>query len=747
MSHDFFATAPHGAEDLLATELESLGVEDPRQRTGGVAFEGPLALGYRVCLWSRLAGRVLLRVAELPAGSADELYEAARAIAWTEHLARGRTFAIAAAGQGASDSGIDNTHFAALRVKDALVDELRDRFGSRPNVDLDAPDLRLRLHLRGDRATLSVDLAGEGLHRRAYRVASVAAPLRENLAAAVLLRAGWAGRRMFVDPMCGTATLLIEAAWLAADVAPGLQRERWGLEGWAGHDPEAWSALRVEAEARRAAGLARPLPKLIGYDAEPEAVRAAIACIEAAGLRGIVHVERRSLADARPPEHEGGAGKEGDAGEAQPNLVVCNPPWGERLGNRRSLESLYAAFGRLLRERFAGWEAALLVGDPSLGRSLGILARKRNVLHDGPIACQILRIDVPAAGSEADTSNVAEGPPAETRRPRSQGAESVANRLAKNAKKLRAYLEREHVTCYRLYDADIPEYNFAIDIYTEADTGQKHAHVQEYAPPRTIEEADARRRRGEALAMIREELELPREFVHFKRRERQRGAAQYGKFDDSGSEFVVVEGPARLWVNLDDYLDTGLFLDHRPVRARIREAAAGKHLLNLFCYTAAVSVHAAIGGATATTSVDLSRTYLEWGARNFALNGLRSVGPDDERPQGRAAHQLVRADTLEWIREQGARRWDLIFCDPPSFSNSKRMAGTFDVQRDHVDLIRRCVALLRPKGELWFSTNLRSFALDEVGLRGLSIEPIRGSIPPDFSRKAAIHHCWIISRG
>jgi 23S rRNA (guanine2445-N2)-methyltransferase / 23S rRNA (guanine2069-N7)-methyltransferase len=200
-------------------------------------------------------------------------------------------------------------------------------------------------------------------------------------------------------------------------------------------------------------------------------------------------------------------------------------------------------------------------------------------------------------------------------------------------------------------------------------------------------------------------------------------------------------------VNLDDYLDTGLFLDHRPVRARIREAAAGKHLLNLFGYTATVSVHAALGGATATTTVDLSRTYLEWGARNFALNGLRSVGPDDDRPQGRAQHLLVRADTLEWIREQGARRWDMIFCDPPSFSNSKRMAGTFDVQRDHVDLIRRCVALLRPKGELWFSTNLRSFELDEAGLQGLTIEPIRGSIPPDFARKAGIHHCWIISRG
>ena len=758
----FFATVPHGAEDLLVTELSSLGVEGSRQRAGGVSFEGPLALGYRVCLWSRLASRVLLRVGELPAGSGDELYEAARAIAWTEHLARGRTFAIAAAGQPAPDSGIDNTHFAALRVKDALVDQLRERWGSRPDVDLDAPDLRLRLHLRGSQptATLSVDLAGEGLHRRAYRAAaskSVEAPLRENLAAAVLMRAGWAGRRVFVDPMCGSGTLLIEAAWLAADVAPGLMRERWGFEGWARHDAAAWTALREEAEARRAAGLAGQLPRFIGYDAESDAVRAAIACIEAAGLRGIVHVERRSLADARPPELSatlrlgraralgGGEAHEQLSASEHPNLAVCNPPWGERLGSRRSLESLYAAFGRVLREHFAGWEAALLVGDPSLGRSLGLIARKRNVLHDGPIACQVLRIDVPSSDEARPRDAEAASAPAEVR-PRSQGAQSFANRLQKNAKKLRSWLERDRVGCYRLYDADIPEYNFAIDIYTDADSGQRHAHVQEYAPPREIEEADARRRRGEALAMVREELDIPRDYVHFKRRERQRGTAQYGKFDDRGGEFVVAEGPARLWVNLDDFLDTGLFLDHRPVRARLREAVAGKQLLNLFCYTASVSVHAAIGGATATTSVDLSRTYLEWGSRNFALNGLHSVGPDDSRPQGRAAHQLVQADVLEWIRIQGARRWDVIFCDPPSFSNSKRMSGTLDVQRDHVDIIRRCVALLRPRGQLWFSTNLRSFSLDEAGLSGLSIESIRGSVPPDFSRNSAIHHCWIMQR-
>lgn len=733
MTHEFFATAPRGAEDLLAAELEAIGAQGAHARTGGVGFRGPLALGYRACLWSRVAGRVLLRIAELPAGDGDALYEAARNIAWTEHLKPGCSFAISAAGRPEPGSGIDNTHYAALRVKDGLVDHLRERWGSRPNVDLDAPDLRLRLHLRGELATLSVDLAGEGLHRRGYRVASVAAPLRENLAAAVLLRAGCLDRQAFVDPMCGSGTFLIEAAWMAADVAPGLLRSRFGLEGWAGHDAEVWAQLRDEARARRELGLAGALPRLIGYDAEPDAVRAALACVEAAGLQGVVHIEKRNLADVEAPSGLTG-------------LVVCNPPWGERLGNRRELESLYAAIGRQLRERFVGWDAALLCGDTSLGRSLGLRARKRNVLHDGPIECQILRFEIHEPKPRpVDADGKPESMPV---RERSEGARSFANRLSKNHKKLRAWLKREGVSCYRLYDADIPEYNFAVDIYEAADTGLTHAHVQEYAPPDTVDEVAARRRRGEALAMVREDLGLTRERVHVKKRERQKGAKQYSKLDNSGNEFAVREGPARFWVNLDDYLDTGLFLDHRPVRAKLREAAAGKQVLNLFCYTASVSVHAALGRASSTTSVDLSRIYLEWAARNFALNGLPCVGPEEDPGyrRSRPAHELVRDDVLEWMQVQGSRRWDLIFCDPPSFSNSKRMRGTLDVQRDHVEIIRSCVALLRPQGQLWFSTNLRKFKLDLEGLEGLVVEELEGSIPPDFSRHKTIHRCWVISR-
>ncbi|MFV8753591.1 bifunctional 23S rRNA (guanine(2069)-N(7))-methyltransferase RlmK/23S rRNA (guanine(2445)-N(2))-methyltransferase RlmL [Nannocystaceae bacterium ST9] len=727
---EFFVTAPHGAEDLLVDELRALGIET-KPRVGGTSFRGTLEDGMRAALWLRTASRLLLELAELPAEDGDRLYAAARTIDWTEQLEPGATFAVQASGTG----HIDNSHFAALRVKDAIVDQLRERWGERPDVDIAEPDLALRVHLRGDRARLSLDLGGEGLHRRGYRVEQGAAPLRENLAAAVLLRAGWTGEGTLLDPFCGSATLLIEAAWLAADVAPGLQRRRWGFTRWPGRDEATWKRLVGEAERRRSEGLARLAGRspLLGFDADSRTIRAAIACIEAAGLRGRVHVERRELADLVAP-----------AGE--PGLIVCNPPWGERIGTRRELERLYASFGALLRERFVGWEVALLAGDPGLGRFLGMTAHRRNVLHDGPIAAQILRIHVEPAGPPR--------PPPEAK-PRSEGAAAFANRLHKNRKKLASWLEREGVGCYRLYDADIPEYNLALDLYRVEPEGSGpgeseplvHAHVQEYAPPRQLDPEKARLHLREALAVIREDLELPRERVHLKRRERQRGRSQYEKLDQAGQEFVVREGPARFLVNFEDYLDSGLFLDHRPLRARLRELAADKRMLNLFCYTATASIHAALGGARSTTSVDLSRTYLEWAERNFALNRM-PVAQAESSHGPMARHRLLRADVIDWLSRPSHERWDLIFCDPPSYSNSKRMQHDFDVQRDHPDLIARCLDRLAPGGLLVFSTNLRSFELAPRRLASdVEIEDwTKPSIPKDFERSERIHRCFLLRR-
>jgi 23S rRNA (guanine2445-N2)-methyltransferase / 23S rRNA (guanine2069-N7)-methyltransferase len=708
VSLDFFATAPKGLEALLAEELRTLGADAVRETHGGVAFAGPLATGYRACLWSRLASRVLLPLATFPAPDPESLYAAARAIPWEEHLAVSGTLAVDAT---VAASAIGHSRYAALKVKDAVVDRFRDRCGERPDVDTEHPDLRLNLYLYRDQATLALDLAGESLHRRGYRVDGAEAPLKENLAAALLLRASWpeiaAAGGPLVDPLCGSGTLVLEGALMAGDIAPGLLRDHFGFFGWLGHQPEPWQELLVEAAARRAAGMSR-IPLLFGFDASPAAIRAAAANAERLGVGGRVQFARRELAHLANPAPQG-----------PPGLVIANPPYGERLGEAAQLEPFYAALGNGLRAHFPGWRAAVFTGNPQLGRCLGLRAKRSHAFFNGPLKCQLLHFDL-FAEAPATTGDAA-------LRPLSDGAQMVANRLRKNRKHLERWARREGVTCYRLYDADLPEYAVAIDRYEE------WVQVQEYAPPETIDPHQAKVRLREALAAVRAVLEVPRERVFVKVRRPQKGTDQYQKLAARGEFHEVREGACRFLVNFSDYLDTGLFLDHRPTRKLLGELAAGRQFLNLFAYTGTATVHAALGGALSTTSVDLSRTYLDWARRNLELNGLSG-----------ANHRLVQADCLTWLTRE-TRRYDLIFLDPPTFSNSKSMTGTFDVQRDHVELLRAVSRLLSSEGILIFSNNNQRFRLDTASLPELVIEDISPrTIPPDFARHPRIHNCWKI---
>ena len=730
----FFATAGRNLETLLADELRGLGIVNAKDTRAGVRFSGSLADAYRVLIWSRVASRVLLPLAEFDAPDAEHLYAAVRDIHWPDHLAPGRTLAVHL---DAVRSGIDNGHYGALKVKDAVVDQFRTLGLARPDVDTAHPDVALRCHIFRDRATLSLDLAGDPLHRRGWRTREGAAPLKENLAAAVLLRAGWpkiaAGGSSLLDPLCGAGTLPIEAALMAADIAPGLLRAElgvhWGCTGWAGHDTAAWADLLAEARGRRAAGLTRLAKQglgLRGSDEDPRAVRAAQDNAARAGLAGHVHFERRDLADCAPQPG------------ANSGLVVTNPPYGERLGNDTELPALYGTLGNLLRERFDGWRAAVLTGNPELGKGMGLRAKRFHTLYNGPIECRLLHFHV---SPEAHVSDRPRPLPAAERGP---GAEMLANRLRKNQKALAKWLRTEGITCYRLYDADLPEYALAVDVYGSADPAtpqRRFVHVQEYAPPPDVDPKAARRRLREAMGVIAEVLAVPARDLFFKVRQRQRGGAQYERLGQTGRFHPVAEDGLQLLVNFDDYLDTGLFLDHRATRRLVRERARNRHVLNLFCYTASASAHAAAGGARSTTSVDLSRTYVDWARQNLALNGF--TGRD---------HQLIQADCLEWLANARAYRgrFGLIFLDPPTFSSSKRMRGTFDVQRDHADLLRGALALLAPDGELIFSTNRRRFRFDTDSLDpggSLAIEDITNStIPRDFARNPQIHRCWRIGR-
>jgi 23S rRNA (guanine2445-N2)-methyltransferase / 23S rRNA (guanine2069-N7)-methyltransferase len=710
----FFATCPKGIESLLADELRHLGAEMVKETRAGVAFESTLAIGYRACLWSRLASRILLPLTSFPAPTPEDLYTGIQSISWKEHLDPAGTMAVDFT---TSQSAITHSHYGALKVKDAIVDQMRDEFGIRPSVDTAQPDIRVNVYLLRDKATVSLDLSGESLHRRGYRTQTVQAPLKENLAAAILLRANWPTIAkqggMLVDLMCGSGTLLIEGAMIAAGIAPGLAREYFGFLRWKQHETTVWTGLLDEARQQRETGLAQ-LPPIHGYDHDPLAIRAARDNIKRAGLGNLIIAQQREL-DACTPE------------AATTGLVVANPPYGERLGPSSELPALYTELGTQFKKCFPGWHAAVFTGNPDLGKVMGLRAGKMHTLYNGAIECKLLHFEITPENIVGERT-----PKAFEIRPGSS-AEMFANRLRKDMQHFGRWARRQEIFAYRLYDADLHEYNLAVDVY---ESDRRYVHVQEYEAPDTIDPNKARQRLQHALGVIPVVLDIPRKQMFFKVRKRQKGGTQYEKLSETGEFHEVREGPARFLVNFTDYLDTGLFLDHRDTRVMLGKLAKGKSFLNLFGYTGTASVHAALGGAVSTTTVDMSHTYLDWANRNFELNKL----PENK-------HELNQADVLVWLKENRQRRYGLIFLDPPSFSRSKRMEDTLDVQRDHAALITDTTALLEPGGILIFSTNLRRFKIDLEALTGLAVEDItRKTIPKDFERDPKIHQCFRVAR-
>ncbi len=720
MSQQFelYLTCPKSLEGLLLEEARGLGLEEAREQVAAVRGQASMETAYRLCLWSRLANRVLLVIARFPLSNAEELYQGVHAIDWHEHLLPSGSLAVEFSGRGA---GIDNTHFGALKVKDAIVDKLRTAQGERPSVDKLNPDLRVHLRLERGEAIVSLDLSGHSLHQRGYRLQQGAAPLKENLAAAVLIRAGWpqlaAEGAALSDPMCGVGTLLIEAGLMAADIAPNLRRQQWGFTHWLGHVPALWQKLHEEAQARAQAGLAKPPLWIRGYEADPRLITPARNNIERAGLADWVKIYQGELATFEPRPDQG-----------QHGLLVCNPPYGERLGDEASLLYLYQHLGERLRQSCLGWQAAIFTGAPELGKRMGLRSHKQYALFNGALPCKLLLMRIEPEQFVTSARPAENTPPlageSNTAARLSEGGQMFANRLQKNLKTLGKWAKKAGVECYRLYDADMPEYALAIDLYRD------WVHVQEYAAPRSIDPEKAQTRLLDALAAIPVALGIPSERVVIKRRERQAGTRQYERQAAQGQFMEVTEGGVRLLVNLTDYLDTGLFLDHRPMRLRIQQEAAGKRFLNLFCYTATATVHAAKGGARSTTSVDLSKTYLDWARRNLALKGF------SER------HRLEQGDVMHWLAEDRGE-YELIFIDPPTFSNSKRMEGVFDVQRDHVQLLDLAMARLAAGGTLYFSNNFRKFQLDDSLQQRYAVEEISAqTLDADFARNPKIHRAW-----
>ena len=772
-----YASCPAGFEHDLALELKRLGANQVRPLKGRVSFEADARGVYRTCLRSRLASRIFAVLGRFDAADADALYEGARALAWEDMLADGATVSVSA--RGTNDS-LRNTQFTALRVKDALCDRMAEKTGSRPYVDPERAGARIAVTLRGDRASVAFDMTGEPLFKRLPPEAvhdNTARVLRPDFAALVLERAGWGDAcrealehgtleagglgPVLVDVACSGGGVAVEAASIALGRIPGLARRRWGFEGWAGYDSAAWNETRSEAEAEDAAHSNDGRVRVVATDSEASCRGMTGRMVRAAGCMGAVRVckpeadaVRQALADAQ----EGTRGASRRSPFSVASFIVADLA-GASLD--RLAPSLSLAAEMRLSCPQAG--AACLADTSAVERAFGGAPDERLDVRPGNEAAEVFSfVPLSEAGGE-DRSPVLLDLGDRRAPALVPESDQFVARLKKVAKQRRKWAAREGVSCYRVYDADLPDYSVAIDVYNgSATTPGRWLVIAEYQAPKSIDPELAQARFLDVLSLAPRILDVKPEHVFAKARLRAKGGSQYAqkhrpanaaKANGEGSTapgkrpILVEEGGLTFEVDFDERLDTGLFLDHRITRdlvrreaARLAEKGLGR-FLNLFAYTGSATCYAADGGATETVTVDLSNTYLDWADRNLWRNGFKG----DE-------HELIRADVLAWIdaERHGRRRWDLIFCDPPTFSNSSSMrARSFDVQRDHVELLIGVSRLLTREGEAIFSCNLRTFKpdLEKLARAGVVLRDVtRETIPEDFARNPRIHRCYILTR-
>ena len=709
-----FATTARGFEELLKSELTELGAQDVKVAQGGVHYWADDETLYRTLLWSRLSSRILLPIVQAKVFSDLDLYSAVVGVNWLDYFDEKVHFFVDFNG---TNQEIRHTQFGAMRVKDGIVDYFERHGRARPNVDKEQPDIRIHAYLNRDEVVLSLDLSGDALHMRGYREDTGKAPLRETLAAAIVLRSGWQKGTPLVDPMCGSGSLLIEAAQMEAQIAPQLYRLHWGFDFWQRHNQAAWEKVKEEALALAEAEKQREnSPHFYGFDLDHRVLQKAKQNAKNAGVAHLMQWQQGDVAAIKNPS---------------PNLagtVICNPPYGERLGTTPALIALYSVFGQRLKQQFAGWNVSIFSGEPSLLDCLRLRSHRQFKAKNGPLDCVQKNYQIAERAEQSAVENTVEFD--RTSSVSSEVAVDFANRLQKNIKKIEKWTKQQGLDAYRLYDADLPEYNLAVDRYAD------HIVVQEYAAPKNIDENKARQRLLDAVNATLQVTGIETNKLILKVRQKQKGTNQYEKLANKGEYFYVNEYGAKLWVNLTDYLDTGLFLDHRLTRKMLGEMAQGKDFLNLFAYTGSATVHAALGKAKSTTTVDMSNTYLNWAEQNLLLNDIEGK-----------QHKLIQADCLQWL-EQCDRQFDLIFVDPPTFSNSKRMEDSWDVQRDHIKLMTNLKRILRPNGTIVFSNNKRGFKMDFAKLEELGLSAVEIShktLPLDFERNKQIHNCWLVT--
>ncbi len=704
----FVALTSIGIEQLLQQELTDLGAEVNKQRVGAVEFSADSLTAQKICLCSRLATRVMM---VLQQGSEIEdkeaLYRFARFQPWQDFFGPDQSFAVEFNG---TNRLLKNSQFGGLVIKDAVCDYFNDLYERRPNVSKETPDVRIIAKLNRDKLTLYIDYSGPRLSQRGYRAAQGKAPLKEHLAAALVMRSGWLEdmSKPLFDPTCGSGTLLIEAALIAQKRAPGLTRDSFAFERLPSFRVAKFKELKqaIKDEVNEDVK-----PWLIGHDINTRVIEKAQENARSAGVDGLIEFSAGDLANMKAPAK-------------RPGVLLANLPYGERLGSMAEIVSLYRQLGHQLKQHFVHWRAALLISEPDMLKLFKLVKKKQYKFKNGPLDTVLALYDITEQQTQGQS---------DSKTPlHFEQSTAFANRLKKNGQALKKWLKSDEISAYRIYDADIPEYNVAVDVYGDS------AVIYEYAAPKNIDPAVAQKRLQDVLMLTCETLEIPPAKVALKERRKQKGDRQYQSQGSQGKTQVVHEYGAQFEVNLFDYLDTGIFLDHRLARKRVREMSQGQRVLNLFAYTGTASVQAALGGAKSVTTVDMSKTYLQWAQRNFTLNKLKSP-----------RYRFEQGDCIEWLKRTRGE-YDVIFLDPPTFSNSKRMRESFDVQRDHVALIQHAVKLLSKQGTLLFSNNKRGFKMDidALELSGLVCENItEQTLSPDFARNKQIHNAWIIRRG
>jgi 23S rRNA (guanine2445-N2)-methyltransferase / 23S rRNA (guanine2069-N7)-methyltransferase len=678
-----------GLEEVLAEELSSLGAKAIEVKNRLVVCEGDTELLYKANIWCRTAIRVLLPLATFPATDEKSFYQGVKDIDWQKWMKSTGTLAVDANVHSSFNS---HSLYISQLAKDAVVDQFREKTGKRPSVDLEKPDLRIAVSLFQDVAQIFVDSSGESLHKRGYRRKAGEAPLSETLAAGIIKLSGWKGEAPLLDPMCGSGTLGIEAGLILRNIAPGLLRKTFGFQNWPDYDSalydrimsDAKSAIRKEASA-----------VIISVDINPEVVEMARENVERAGLRDLVQIENADFFSwEKIPDARG--------------TVLMNPPYDERL-SVDNVADLYGRIGNRLKQRYGGWTAFLLAGNLEAAKFIGLRSSQRILLYNGPIECRLLKFELRAEAPQTPGHSRRKSP--EENPKWKERAAVFGNRLQKNLKHYSKWARREGVSCWRVYDWDIPELPYIVDMYGD------HLHVVEI--PRNYDHSPLEHVQYNQymLTTAASALNVATEKAYFQTRTPQESVPK--------ADFIQAsEGPYKFLVNLNEPFDTGLVLDQRILRSLIKKEASGKDFLSLFGYTGTSTVYAAAGNAKSTVTVDTTSGNLEVAEKNLHLNGLSG-----------SRNKFFRSDILEFL-EKERTSFDLCLVDLPA-----RLA-----QSNAIPFLRLVLNRMRPGGKVFLSTSYREFGFNEATLkerRSVAVKEITSqTIPLDFERKPS-HRCWL----